>query len=71
MSRTYGSYSGLRLAGGRIGELEGPDLKLTIRGRTSARRKGPTRTSLGYCDGVGKAYNQMNGGSANGDAFVD
>ena len=21
--------------------------------------------------GVGKAYNQMNGGSANGDAFVD
>ena len=24
-----------------------------------------------YCKGVGKAYNQMNGGSANGDAFVD
>ena len=23
------------------------------------------------CNGVGKAYNQMNGGSANGDAFVD
>ena len=22
-------------------------------------------------EGVGKAYNQMNGGSANGDAFVD
>jgi len=25
MNRTYGSYSGLRLAGGRIGELDGPD----------------------------------------------
>ena len=24
-----------------------------------------------YCKGVGKAYNQMNGGSANGDAFVN
>ena len=24
-----------------------------------------------YVKGVGKAYNQMNGGSANGDAFVD
>ena len=23
------------------------------------------------CKGVGKAYNQMNGGSANGNAFVD
>ena len=23
------------------------------------------------CKRVGKAYNQMNGGSANGDAFVD
>jgi hypothetical protein len=23
------------------------------------------------CKGVGKAYNQINGGSANGDAFVD
>jgi hypothetical protein len=23
------------------------------------------------CNGVGKAYNQINGGSANGDAFVD
>ena len=24
-----------------------------------------------YCKGVGKAYNQINGGSANDDAFVD
>ena len=24
-----------------------------------------------YCKRVGKAYNQINGGSANGDAFVD
>jgi hypothetical protein len=26
---------------------------------------------MAYCSRVGKAYNQINGGSANGDAFVD
>jgi hypothetical protein len=54
---------------------------LSVGGQTSARRKGPTGTIPGnqaikqeanaYCNGVGKAYNQINGGSANGDAFVD
>jgi hypothetical protein len=27
--------------------------------------------AFGYCKRVGKAYNQINGGSANGDAFVN
>jgi hypothetical protein len=31
----------------------------------------PYKLLTSYCEGVGKAYNQINGGSTNDDAFVD
>jgi hypothetical protein len=57
----------------RIDRSEGKGDDLTANQRDCGDSVAINRPCVAHqiCNGVGKAYNQMNGGSANGDAFVD